>query len=69
MAKFYKYRSLENLKRFLEIVMNRKLWSSTYKELNDPMKGVFSIRPWVQRLKFYTYVTKLKTAYIYLCPI
>lgn len=41
MAKFYKYRSLENLKRFLEIVMNRKLWSSTYKELNDPMEGVF----------------------------
>lgn len=72
MAKYYKYRSLENLKRFLEIVMNHKLWSSTYKELNDPMGGVFQYDPdfkgsnfirMLQSQKQHTYICALSKTY------
>lgn len=72
MAKYYKYRSLENLKRFLEIVMNHKLWSSTYKELNDPMEGVFQYAPafkgsnfirTLQNDKRHTYICSLSNTY------
>lgn len=78
MAKFYKYRSLENLKRFLEIVMNRKLWSSTYKELNDPMEGVFQYDPgfkgsnfirMLQSQKQHTYICARNLAIMHLYRI
>ena len=38
----YKYRSLSNLKRLIEIVLDSKLYASRYKELNDPMEGYYS---------------------------
>ena len=41
----YKYRSLSNLKRFLDILMNRRLYASKYLDLNDPMEGFFSYAP------------------------
>mgnify|MGYP002677164788 FL=1 len=37
----YKYRSLENLERFLDIVIDNKLYGALYKEMNDPMEGYF----------------------------
>lgn len=37
----YKYRGVSNLKRFLEIVLNKKLYGALYTELNDPMEGSF----------------------------
>lgn len=37
----YKYRGLSNLKRFLEIILNKKLYGALYTELNDPMEGSF----------------------------
>lgn len=36
---FYKYRSLENLERFLSIIIDRKLYGALYSEMNDPMEG------------------------------
>ena len=37
----YKYRGLSNLKRFLEIILDKKLYGALYTELNDPMEGSF----------------------------
>lgn len=37
----YKYRSLENLDRFLDIILDKKLYGALYKEMNDPMEGYF----------------------------
>lgn len=37
----YKYRGLSNLKRFLEIILNKKFYGALYTELNDPMEGKF----------------------------
>ena len=38
----YKYRSLSNLKRLIEIVLDGKMYASRYKDLNDPMEGYYS---------------------------
>lgn len=38
----YKYRSLSNLKRLIEIILDSKLYASRYKDLNDPMEGYYS---------------------------
>ena len=37
----YKYRSLENIERFLDIIIEKKLYGALYKEMNDPMEGYF----------------------------
>ena len=38
----YKYRSLKDLRRFVDILINKRLYASNYKELNDPMEGALS---------------------------
>lgn len=40
---FFKYRSLSNLRYFLDILINKRLYLATYTELNDPMEGAFVI--------------------------
>ena len=42
---YYKFRSLQNLKRFIDIVLNERLYASRYDELNDPMEGVYLTNP------------------------
>lgn len=42
---YYKYRSLQNLKRFIDIILNERLYASRYNELNDPMEGVYLTNP------------------------
>lgn len=37
----YKYRSFKDLEYFLDILIYKRLYSSLYKELNDPMEGFF----------------------------
>ena len=37
----YKYRSLTNLERVLDIILNQRLYCSKYEELNDPFEGLF----------------------------
>ena len=39
---YYKYRSLSDLERFLDIIVNNRLYGAVYKELNDPMEGKFN---------------------------
>lgn len=41
MEHLYKYRSLADVKRFMDILINRRLYASKYLELNDPMEGFF----------------------------
>src|SRR5574344_1303209 len=42
---FYKYRSLENLERFLSIIIDHKLYGALYSEMNDPMEGYYQYSP------------------------
>jgi len=37
----YKYRSLENFRFFVDIILNNRLYAARYKELNDPMEGIY----------------------------
>lgn len=35
----YKYRSLENFKNFVDIIVNNRIYAAKYDDLNDPMEG------------------------------
>lgn len=37
----YKYRSLKNFNRFVDILFNKRLYCSIFTDLNDPMEGFF----------------------------
>ena len=37
----YKYRSLQNFGRFVDILINQRLYCPVFTELNDPMEGFF----------------------------
>lgn len=39
--RLYKYRSLENFKWLIDIIINQRLHCAKFFELNDPMEGVF----------------------------
>lgn len=40
--KVYKYRSLGPWEYFLDILVNKRLYTAHYKSLNDPMEGLFT---------------------------
>jgi len=40
----YKYRSLDNFKNFVDIILKNRLYASLYRELNDPMEGQYYYR-------------------------
>ncbi len=40
----YKYRSLENFKNFIDIILKNRLYAARYKDLNDPMEGQYYYR-------------------------
>lgn len=46
---YYKYRSLSNLKRFIEILMKQNLYAGTFEQLNDPMEGYFRYKGTIPR--------------------
>ncbi len=37
----YKYRSLDNFKNFVDILLKNRLFAAKYKDLNDPMEGQY----------------------------
>ena len=39
---YYRYRSLDDVERILDIIVNKRLYGAVYKELNDPMEGKFN---------------------------
>lgn len=41
----YKFRSLQNLRRFLDILVKKRLYMAHYNEMNDPMEGAFLSDP------------------------
>lgn len=43
--RYYKFRCLQNLKHFIDIILNKRLYAPRYDELNDPMEGVYLIDP------------------------
>jgi len=40
----YKYRSLDDFKNFVDIILKNRLYASKYKDLNDPMEGQYYYR-------------------------
>jgi len=40
----YKYRSLENFRNFVDIILKNRLYAAKYKDLNDPMEGQYYYR-------------------------
>ena len=40
---YYKFRSLDNIRHFLDILVNNRLYAARYDELNDPMEGAYLI--------------------------
>ena len=40
----YKYKSLQNFKFFVDIILKKRLYASKYKDLNDPMEGQYYYR-------------------------
>lgn len=38
----YKYRSLDNVKRLIEIILDKRIYVPRFKELNDPMEGFYT---------------------------
>jgi len=37
----YKYRGLDNFKKFVDIILKNRLYAAQYKDLNDPMEGQY----------------------------
>ena len=44
----YKYRSLQNFERFVDILINRRLYAAPFLSLNDPMEGRYIFRDGAQ---------------------
>lgn len=42
---FFKYCSIQNMERFLDIIIRRRLYAASYTEMNDPMEGRFYLSP------------------------
>ncbi|WP_294249514.1 DUF2971 domain-containing protein [uncultured Chryseobacterium sp.] len=38
---YYKYRTIDNYKYFVDILLYKRLFASTYKNMNDPMEGIY----------------------------
>lgn len=43
--KVYKFRSLENFEYTADILLNKRLFASDFRKLNDPMEGAFKLLP------------------------
>ena len=41
MASYYKYRSLKDFRRILDILINERLYAASFADLNDPMEGCY----------------------------
>lgn len=40
----YKYRTIDNLEFFLDTLLNNRLYAASFKDMNDPMEGVYVYR-------------------------
>lgn len=49
MATYYKYRSLQNLNRILDILINERLYAAKFQNLNDPMEGHYQYNAEIDR--------------------
>jgi len=61
---YYKFRSLWNLKYFIDIITNERLYAARYDELNDPMEGAFLIDYHRQNIVRLLKNEKYKTRYV-----
>ena len=40
---YYKFRSLQNLRYFVDVLVTERLYAARYDELNDPMEGLYMV--------------------------
>ena len=40
-TRLYKYRDLSNFRYLVDIFLNNRLYASSYKNMNDPMEGMY----------------------------
>lgn len=63
MEHYYKFRSLNNIRHFLDILVNNRLYAARYDELNDPMEGAYLINGYneniIRLLKTRKYKTRI----------
>ena len=63
MEHYYKFRSLNNIRHFLDILVNNRLYTARYDELNDPMEGAYLINGYneniIRLLKTRKYKTRI----------
>lgn len=48
---FYKYMSLEKFERFIDVLINKRLYAACYRDLNDPFEGEFNWRSMEKKRK------------------
>lgn len=72
MGHYYKFRSLNNIRYFLDILVNNRLYAARYDELNDPMEGAYLINGYNENIirllktrKYKTRVCSLSKNYIH----
>ena len=61
MEHYYKFRSLNNIKHFLDILVNNRLYAARYDELNDPMEGAYLINGYNENIIRLLKTRKYKT--------
>ena len=54
---FYKYMSLEKFERFIDVLINKRLYAACYRDLNDPFEGSFNWRDFDRAKKDEIYST------------
>ena len=63
MEHYYKFRNLNSIRHFLDILVNNRLYAARYDELNDPMEGAYLINGYneniIRLLKTKKYKTRI----------
>jgi hypothetical protein len=57
--RFRKVQTAESAKRELDAIAGNYLWCSRYRDLNDPMEGVFGVSRWVTKQQTYREVVRI----------
>lgn len=66
---YFKYRSVSNLRYFLDILIYKRLYLASYSELNDPMEGAFRIQNGVNYDNFWLRSLRSEKNDIHICSL
>ena len=66
---YYKYRSMSNLRYFLDILLYKRLYLASYSELNDPMEGAYRIMDGVKFDDYWLRLLRSEKNDIHICSL